>query len=312
MLSCCDKHSSKILIFALIIAMLPVCALQPCFAQHPGLTFLRIQGDAHGAALGGAFTASGTGLSAVEWNPAGAVLGSGHEVALGHIRGFEDTDSEYFAFLWKRSEKRILALSLFSNNIEGIEFRTRPTEKPEGIISAHDFYTGLTYSMRYGPHMQFGSTFRYLYQKIYSSSASGFSADFGARFAPEDSRYAFAIVLKNIGSMRALRYESPTMPALLRVGASYCRLIDSGSSHLFEISGEYESLFEGDDHMYFGIDYGYNRTYHFRSGYITGFEEGRMSTGAGLSINRYTFDYAYLPDITAFGNQHIMTFRLHF
>jgi len=297
-----------LLIFGFTIAVGPETAT----SQQPGLAFLRITMDAHGAARGGALTASGTGLSAIQWNPAGLVLESGNQVMISHARGLEDTDSELFSLLWKRKENQAFALSIFSNNIDNIEFRTKPTASPEGIISAHDFYAGLTYSTVYADNFQIGVTMRYLYQKIYHSDASGFSGDLGVRYAPAGRPYAFGAVLKNMGDMAALRDENPTMPALFRMGSSYTLNFQSADMHSVELAAEYETIFDGDDYLHFGLDYRYNRLYHVRLGYISGYESGRMSAGAGISKGRYTLDYAYLPEITSFYNQHLLSFILGF
>ncbi len=268
--------------------------------------------DARGAALGGTAAASGKGLNALHWNPAGLVSVSGHEIAVSHIRGFEDTNTEFIGLLWKRRPGHAVALSLMSNNINGIEFRTHPSQHPEGIISAHDFYTGLSYAAAINEEVQIGITVKYLYQKIYFSRSSGFSGDLGIMYSPKDRDYKFGAVLRNAGTMSALENEKPQMPALISAGGSYRLSPFSDNKNQIELSGEYEIIFEGDNYIHFGLDYSYNSRYNVRMGFISGFEDTRLSAGGGVLLNRYCFDYAFQPDVTAFGNQHIMTFRLLF
>ena len=287
-----------------------VCVLLMVFlpyettAQQPGLAFLRLTADAAGAARGGAVTATGAGITAVQWNPAGLVAGGGNEVSVSHINGFEDTDSEYFGFLWKRSEKHAVAVSLLSNNIDGIEFRTKPTAAPEAYISAHDLYAGITYSRVISGSLQAGATVKYLYQKIYSATGSGLAGDAGIRYTPAGRAYSAGLVIRNIGSMGALDTEKPTLPALMRAGAAYRIEFDS---RIVEISGDYEVIFDGDNHTYVGADYSHKGRFHIGAGYVSGYDSGRATFGGGMRIRGYAVDYAWLPDITTFGNQHVFT-----
>jgi len=293
-----------------ILGILLSCPAADGAAQTPGLPFLRLGADAHAAALAGAVTAAGSGLSALQANPAGIVLGDRHEAAFTHVRGFQDTDSEFMGFLWKRSANRAAAFSILSNNIGGIEYRSKPSVKPDGIISAHDFYAGLTLAAAFHTDWQVGFTARYLYQKIYFSSASGFAGDIGVRYAPAKRNISAGAVVKNVGRMGAFLSEKPAMPTLLRAGVSY--LLNAGTSgvYSFRFSAEYETLLKGNNYVHFGTDFGYNRKYSLRIGYTAGFDEARFSAGAGLLVQRYGFDYAYLPDITPFGSRHIFTFRI--
>ncbi|MFC1556230.1 PorV/PorQ family protein [candidate division KSB1 bacterium] len=281
-------------------------------AQQPGMAFLRLSADAAGAARGGALTASGTGLSAVHWNPAGLAENNGHQIYISHIKGFEDTNSEYAGLLWKRNDRQTFALTLLSNNIEGIEFRTKPTEEPEGNISAHDLYAGVSFAYKYRQDIHIGLSAKYLYQKIYLYDATGFAGDLGVRYIPEGKPYKAGIALRNIGSMQAMRSEKTEMPALMRAGATYTFTLDEKDFRSIEVSGDYEVIFDGDNHTYLGVDFRQESTYHISFGYVNGYDTGRFSYGGGVSVGKYGFDYAYLPEITSFGNQHILTLRLLF
>jgi len=306
-----NKTLYRLLIVLFLGCFFSVTPIHISNAQ-PGLPFLRLSIDARGAAAGSAYVSAGKGLGAIQWNPAGIVLSQRNEIAVSHIRGFGGTDSEFFGILWKRKKNQAFAVSFFSNNIGGIEYRTKPTVNPEGIISAHDVYAGLSYATQIKTGIHFGATIKYLFQKIYTATASGVSGDIGIRYNPISQRYSAGFVIKNIGKMGALMSEQPKMPALIQLGASFIQPLDSNKRHIFEFSGEIEKIFNSNNHLYFGLEYGFSAQYYIRSGYITGFETGRFTAGAGISIRKYSFDYAYLPNVTTFGNHHIMTFRLLF
>jgi len=294
--------------FATIVVVILVAAGQGIGGEKPpGLTFLRLSMDARGIALGGAMTSIGAGLSSLLWNPAGLVSGSSNEIVFSHMRGFNGIDSEFIAFLLKRGPDKAFAISLLSNNIGGIEQRTGPTVSPNGIISAHDFYTGITYSQRINSNLQAGVTGKYLFQKLFSESASGFSIDLGAQYKIEDKNVQFGLALKNVGSMGAFLKEKPTLPTLLQAGTGYTF---SSSDHDLTITGEYELLFNGNNSARFGVEYEYYGRYSFRAGYLTGFEDRGLSVGTGMALQRFVLDYAFLPDVTAFGDQHIFSLRL--
>jgi len=302
------QEKNIVTVFAMILLVSILITGRSIGGENPpGLTFLRLAMDARGIALGGAMTSNGAGLSSLLWNPAGLVSGRSNEILVSHMRGFEDIDSEFIAILLKKGAGKAFAISLFSNNIGGIEQRTGPSESPNGIISAHDFYAGFTYSQRINSNLQAGVTGKYLYQKLFFDSASGFSADLGAQINLEDEKLQFGVALKNVGWMGAFLEEKPTMPALLQVGTGYTIL---RSSHDLTLTGEYELLFNGNNNSRFGLEYEYFGRYSLRAGYITGFENRGFSIGTGIDLQRFVFDYAFLPNVTAFGNQHIFTLRL--
>ncbi len=276
----------------------------------PGLSFLRLEMDARGSALAGAMTASGTGINSLQWNPAGLAGTSEQEVLFSHLQGFADTNSEFIALLLRKGSKHTIAVSVFSNNIDGIEQRSGPTVTPNGTITAHDFYTGLTYAYTYSEKLHIGASAKYLFQKLFFDSATGFAGDIGVRYIMPDNHLNFGIALKNAGSMDAFIQEKPTMPTLLRGGAAYTIPRISHYNISLTVSSEYEIVFDGDNFSRFGIEYRYNDRYSLRTGYLTGFEERSWTIGAGIAVRRFGFDYAYIPDVTSFGNQHIYSLQL--
>jgi hypothetical protein len=276
----------------------------------PGLPFLRISMDARGSALAGAMTASGTGIASLQWNPAGLAGGYDHEVLFSHLKGIENTDSEFIAMLLKKGEKSTFAFSVFSNSIDGIEQRSQPTLTPNGIIGANDFYAGLSYAYVINEQLHIGASAKYLFQKIFFSSANGFAGDVGIRYLMPDKNLIFGIALKNAGTMDAFILDKPTMPTLLNGGAAYTIPQFSIYESSLTVSAEYEILFNGDNISRFGVEYLHGDRYSLRAGYLSGFEERNLSMGAGINIRKFGFDYAYMPDITSFGNQHIFSLRL--
>jgi len=301
-------------IVLLINVLITLPLLFSDFAQSsdnpPGLPFLRLGIDARGSALGGAVTASGIGLGALHWNPAGLVTSTANEVVFSHLRGFDGIDTEFIGLLLKKGADKAVAISVFSNNIGGIELRTRPTLTPDGIISAHDFYAGISYSHSIYERLYAGITVKYLYQKIYFSSASGYAGDIGALYILKDKGLLFGISLRNVGSMGAFLHEKPTMPALIHAGTAYNLPFLPDDKHTVQISGEYELLFKGKNSFHFGAEYRYAERYSLRAGYVTGFEAKGLSLGAGILIHRLGLDYAFLPDVTSFGSQHVFSVRL--
>lgn len=296
------------------IALVLVCCMfnNAAFAEDPGLPFLRVAMDARGAAMGSAGAASTTGLSALHWNPAGIAAAERNELMFSHSEGFEDTGTEYFGVLWKNNNGRSFAISVLSNNIDNIEFRTSPTPTPDGIISAHDLYAGASYAAHYGENIQYGVSVKYLYQKIYQTDASGFAADFGIMYAPKNRRFSIGASLMNSGSMSELKNESTKLPALMRIGGTYDLSGFTGENHTVEVSADYETVLDGDSYFHTGAGYRYMDRYFAGIGFISGYESGRLTAGGGIRIQRYVFDYAFLPKVTSFGNRHLFSFKLLF
>ena len=308
----CSLYRTFIASLINVIIILPILFsdLARSAGNPPGLSFLRLEIDARGIALGGALTASGTGLGALHWNPAGLARSTSNEAVFSHSRGFDGIDTEFIGLLLKKGADKAAAISILSNNIGGIELRTRPTHTPDGIISAHDFYAGISYSHLMYKHLYAGITVKYLYQKIYFNSASGYSGDIGACYILEDRGLLFGIALRNVGSMGAFSHKKPTMPALIHAGAAYNLPFLPDDKHSVQISGGYELLFKGKNRLHSGAEYRYAEKYSLRAGYVTGFESKGLSLGIGITVRQFGLDYAFLPDVTSFGSQHVFSIRL--
>ena len=279
----------------------------------PGLSFLRLPLDARSGAMGG----TGISLQIFPWSSKELLKTTSSVATFTHIRGITDTDTEFLGIIINRGKSNAVGLSILSNNIGNIEFRTRPTAAPEGIISAHDIFAGISYFRTPQEGIQFCITARYLYQKIFFNTASGYSTDIGVRYIPKNSKLSFGAGVYNLGSMEAFISEKPVMPTMARIGAQYALLSRSDVSHRLVCSTEYERLFSvrdisasggiGKNSGHFGIEYQYRSILCFQCGYVTGYEEQGFSVGAGIAADRIKFDYAYLPDRSSIGNQHIVT-----
>ncbi|MFC1513921.1 hypothetical protein ACFL5P_02815, partial [candidate division KSB1 bacterium] len=186
----------------------------------------------------------------------------------------------------------------------------KPTAEPEGLISAHDFFAGITYSQAVNDKLYFGCTAKYLYQKIYIHSSKGFSMDAGLNYLINEEGLSFGIVLQNMGTMSSMNNESPELPKLAQFGLSYLLPKFSESDNETYVSLSYETLFEGKNRFHFGGEYRYMKKYSLRAGYISGFDQRDISIGTGLIYEHIGFDYAYIPNVTTFGNQHIFSLRI--
>ncbi len=302
------KNLISILLVITIIISASVAASQD--NASAGTAFLRLGMDARGSAMGGAMTASASGLNALQWNPAGLYSAGSSEIEFSHLSGLDDIDTEFFGFLWKKSEKNIFAVSVLSNNIGGIEQRTHPTDEPDGIISSHDFYTGFSYAtVIYGKY-EVGITAKYLYQKIFTYSAKGYAADIGIKYNLPEYDLVVGAALKNIGSLGELKSEKPEMPAMFSAGLLYKIPVIQDSDHEFNMTADFQMYFSADDHAAAGLEYIFRNSFSIRGGYVSNYEERGISFGGGINYKIYLLDYAYLPNVTSFGDNHLISFRV--
>ncbi len=286
---------------------------QNAFAQNnqtSGNVFLRLGLDAKGSSLAGAMTAHSSGLNSLHWNPAGLNSAEKTELSFSHLSGFDDISTDFFGFLWKRRPDQAIGLSVFSNNIGGIEHRTKPTSTPDGIIDSNDFFAGLSFSRRLNDDLDIGISVKYLYQKLFTYSARGMSADMGAIYKIVDKGLQFGVVLRNLGSMSAYRTEEVEMPSIFASGVSYIIPYFDDSENKVYISADYEVHFNNSNHVLTGIDYTRSNKFSLRAGYFSGYEEKSLSYGGGINYKRYVLDYAYLPDVTSFGSNHLVSFYI--
>lgn len=286
-----------------------------CFGQSrsrntSGLSFLKLGVGGRAAGLGEAYTAVADEVFAAYWNPAGLANLKNAQLGFTHTEWIQDVTSEYFAFAFPLL-KGSVALSLNSNHVSGIQRRIIPSDEPAGTVDANDLALGLSYGRGLSSVFTGGITVKYLYEKIYLDSASGFALDLGLLVQPFQNPLKLAVVAQNIGSMGKLRNESIELPSTLRVGAAYFIELTAVAGGLL-LTADGVKQFSNDSGLRgnFGLELQLKKIMAFRMGYQTGFDEKSLAGGLGFHFKNYHLNYGFTPFGADIGNTHRLSFGL--
>ncbi|MCH8872637.1 PorV/PorQ family protein [candidate division KSB1 bacterium] len=277
-------------------------------AGATGLAFLKLGVGARAGGLGGAFSAVSDDATATFWNPAGLTYSHRAQVAFTHTEWVQDITNDFLAFIFP-AFRGTIGLSLYANNVGGIERRINPSDEPIGTVDANDIALGFSYATSINSSLKAGLTVKYLYEKIFIESAAGYAFDFGLIFQPFSNSLRLAVVAQNLGSMNKLRAESINLPKTVRLGVSYLLALDEiGGTVLLTADGV--KVIETDFRGGFGAELQFKDRLAVRVGYQTGLSQQAFGGGLGLKINHYHLDYGFTPFDSNFGDTHRFSFAI--
>jgi len=297
----------KILLFSLISSI-------TVFAQsagNTGLSFLKYGFGARNIAMGDAGNALSNDLTGLFYNPARLALTDRSEVLFMHNEWIQDVSSEVIGaktILWGVP----FAVGFNVTSVKDIPFRTIPSPDPITNFSANYFYGSLSTGFFVTKEISFGASFKYLYEGLLNDEASGFGFDFGLNYLLPYQGLTASMVVKNIGSMNALRNESTKLPTEFRFGTAYTYTLEDSK---FDFTGgaEFQKYLDTEDnHFNFGGEVLYDKLIAARAGYQTGYESRGFTAGIGLMWGNLKFDYAFLPFSLGLGNANLFSLQFKF
>jgi hypothetical protein len=297
----------KILLFILISSV----TILAQSAGNTGLSFLKYGFGARNIAMGDAGNALSNDLTGLFYNPAKLVLTDRSEVLFMHNEWIQDVSSEVIGaktVLWGVP----FAVGFNVTSVKDIPYRTIPSPDPETIFSADYFYGSLSTGFFVTDEISFGASFKYLYEGLLNDEASGFGFDFGVNYLLPYKGLTASAVIKNIGSMNALRNESTKLPTEFRFGTAYTYSLEDSK---FDFTGgaEFQKYLDTEDnHFNFGGEVLYNKIFAARAGYQTGYQSRGFTAGIGLMWGNLKFDYAFLPFSLGLGNANLFSLQFKF
>ncbi|TDI75407.1 MAG: PorV/PorQ family protein [Bacteroidetes bacterium] len=288
--------------------------------------FLEIGAGAAAQAMGGAFVALARDATAMYWNPAGIGNISGYETTFSHINWLVDTNYDYFGIVSPIGKGATVGVNVtvFGTGDQPVR-RVGQEEGTGELYSAQDIAAGVTLALKLTDRFSFGVNAKYIQQRIWNSSASGFAIDVGGLYETQFDGLQMGFSISNFGSdMRmkgrdlqnvidpdilnegvdniAVSYDTDafTLPLLFRFGISYqLQVFDrtdlTVAVDLLHANNDEESVNVGAELLLIDI-------FSLRAGYRSLFltdSIGGLSLGAGLLIPtrsdlKISFDYAYV------------------
>jgi len=297
----------RVVFWSLFLGFVSTSLAQTGSAGATGLAFLKLGVGARANGMGEAYVAVANDATATFWNPAALTRLDHAHLTFTHSEWIQDVSNEFLAFAFP-SFGGVTGVSIYVNNIGGIERRVNPGESL-GSIEANDVALGLSYGRAISQSLSVGVTAKYLYEKIYLESASGYALDVGFNFQPFANGLNLGLAAQNLGSMNELQSQSIDLPKTLRVGASYSLPLESLDGAVV-VAAEGVKLVENDLRGHFGAELQVKSLLALRVGYQTGYDDKSIGGGFGLSFQRYHLDYGYTPFSSNLGDTHRFSFGL--
>lgn len=295
---------------ALFIFLIAVSIVSAQSAGKSGLSFLKFGFGARNIAMGDAGNSASNDLTALFYNPARLSLIDGNEALFMHSQWIQDVNSEVFGIKWEMFGLPFAAGFNYTS-VKDIEIRTQSGDLLS-TFNSKNFFGSLSTGFYVADNISTGITVKYLYEGILEDEANGWGFDFGVHYQTSIRGLTVSTVLKNIGSMNALRIEETKLPADFRVGSAYNFNLESSKLN-FTAVGEFQKYLDTDDiHFNLGGDVVYDQTFALRLGYQTGFESRGFTGGIGLTWGSLKFDYAYMPFSLGLGNANLFSVLFKF
>jgi hypothetical protein len=296
----------------LVIIIIFSAVIYPQSAGNSGLAFLKYGFGARNIALGDAGNALSNDLTGLFYNPAKLALTDKSEVMFMHNEWIQDISSEVLGIKTEFWDVPI-AFGFNVTSIGDMEYREIASTDPDSKFDYNYFFGSISSGFDITEEIFFGASFKYLYEGVLNDEASGYGLDFGVHYLLPYKGLTASAVVKNIGSMDALRNESTKLPTEFRIGTAYTLSPEESD---FDFTGGVELLKyldTEDNHFNFGGEVVYKKLIAARVGYQTGFEsESRgFTSGIGLMWGNLKFDYAFLT-FNQLGNANLFSIQFKF
>jgi len=280
-----------------------------------GWQFLKINGDARQAAMGGAFTAISQGdANGVFGNPATLADVRNLNIQLNALRWVADINHKSFAIAGRLGEVGVFAVSLAMLNYgdipETVNFpldanSTTPLVTGN-MFAANDLAVGVSFARNITSKLSLGGNVRWIRQTIAELSMTNWSFDLGTMYYTGFKSLRIAVSARNFGPDSRLggwsdQYQTESdnvrMPFDFRGGLAMDFLDDEGSPHLLTIVVEGDHPNDGTEKFHLGGSYSFQRQFFLRFGYKFNYDVQKYTFGIGMNFEvegtMGSLNYAY-------------------
>ena len=317
----------------LFITLILLCLTFSIYGQEvkkvgtSSAAFLRIPVGAKGIAMGSAFTAIADDGSAIFWNPGNMAKQSKRILSVHHSPWLPGLDYNTIGFLLPVPSWGVFGVNIVSLNSEEMNVTTPEAQMGTGeTFTAASTAVGIAFARHLTDRFSIGANFKYINERIFHSSATGFAFDVGTMFITPFRDVRFGVSVANVGTHMQMTGEdlnsyvdvAPTqegntdnivaelktdrfdLPIIMRIGISWDLRLSAGSRFTFACDG----VNPNDDAPSLNVGFEFatlKESLLLRGGFNELFLEDRekgLTMGAGLRIpymSNYnlTFNYAY-------------------
>lgn len=295
-------------------------------AQNPnlgtsGAQFLQLPVGARAEAMGGAFTGLADDASALFWNPAGMVHAKSIQTHFSYMNWFDLFDFSAASLVYNAGDLGSFGASLIVFRTDKMEITTE--QQPNGtgrFFDAGDLALGVSYAKYLTDRFSVGITAKYISQRIWNETASGFAFDIGTQYKLDFNNLTIAMSMTNFGidmkfegpdldfvyrkdnnfplsrlTSSRLNTEEYPLPLNFQVGVGF----DIFEYEMVKMKGAIDVTHPNDnrERAHFGTEISFYDRFFVRGGYKYNYDDQNFTFGAGANVplggTSVSFDYAF-------------------
>jgi len=294
---CFFNRSGRLL--AIIYFLLILCMNQQLYADEANSSFLGIDVDARGNAMGGAQGTITGNIYSVYWNPAGLSEVLFKEVGATYNRMFQDINYSFIGYAMPTDFYGTLALQIFYLGSGAI---TSTYENLDGSFagagksfSVTDMGFGVSQSKAITENLAYGVNVKIISHKIMDKSAFDLAGDAGVIYHPPVNGLKFGFALRNLSTMYSFLNSKFREPWNLKFASSY-----ELTNIPLTLAADYNVVAAQKDTLNVGAEYWIYDIVALRTGMRLPSPSGFLSSlsiGMGFNLlDLYQFDYSLSPN----------------
>ncbi|MEP7028810.1 MAG: PorV/PorQ family protein [Candidatus Eisenbacteria bacterium] len=278
-----------------------------------GFAFLDLPAGARIAALGGAGTTLADGPLALFWNPAGIAPetvpadGSRARIEFDHHESIQSFRQDIVGGVVHKGGDGI-GMALNAHYTESIQERD-PLGNLTGSFGATDIAATFGYAATAAPGLRLGGALQWAHEDLAGNGASALGVSAGGLYAVAAvPGLVLGAAVRNLGGSPSFKTDTGAdgakvpQPLTVSTGASYGRTHAGGfawraAADVLKLKGD--SL-EGR----LGLEVQPVSALALRAGWMLGQDAADFTAGAGISVGRFDFDYAFVPYHDQLGSSH--------
>lgn len=298
-----------------------------------GWQFLKINGDARQAALGGAYSVISNGdANSMFGNPASLTDVKNLDAQVNFVEWIADINYYSIAIAYNLGEWGVIGSSIAMLNYGDIPETINESIGSNGtqpvitgnMFTANDFAFGISYAKNITDNLSIGGNVRWLQQQIADLSMRNWSLDFGTMYYTGFRSLRIAITARNFGPDSRFggwseKYQTESdyvrMPLDFRAGIAMDFLDYERSPHLLTLIAEGDHPNDGREKFHVAADYSFEGMFFLRAGYKFNYDVQRFTFGAGITypIGNIvgTINYAYV-DFNELNQVHMFSLGFKF
>ena len=283
------RFSARLIVVALLqLASSPVQAQEFKKTATAGFVFLEVPATARTAALGEAALAMPDENAAAVFNNPAALgfTGQQHSFSASYAPWFAEIKNYSSSYAVKTDAGVVgvgLVLFDYGSMPRTVVAQNQQVYDVVGTFDAKAMALGVTYSRMLTDHFSFGTTLKYVQERIDVYKASNVVLDAGVLYYTGLGSMRIAAAVQNFGVNAKFINDEFKMPAVFKLGVAAEVLGDAASDHRLTLLAEARHPNDGDEKVSIGSEYCWLNMIALRAGYKFFYDEESYSVGIGLN-----------------------------